>query len=80
MGFLEDFYSHYDEEGRLLSRHGQVEYLPTMKYIAVMPNSSILYVPLAIFSTLDLFISIVLKKDEFRFLSVRRSRTPFLLI
>ena len=33
MGFLEDFYSHYDEEGRLLSRHGQVEYLTTMKYI-----------------------------------------------
>ena len=33
MGFLEDYYSHYDEEGRLLSRHGQVEYLTTMKYI-----------------------------------------------
>lgn len=33
MSFLEDYYSHYDEEGRLLSRHGQVEYLTTMKYI-----------------------------------------------
>lgn len=30
---LTDFYSNYDEEGRLLSRHGQVEYLTTMRYI-----------------------------------------------
>lgn len=28
------FYSNYDEEGRLLSKHGQVEYLTTRKYIA----------------------------------------------
>ena len=33
MSYLEDYYNHYDEEGRLLSRHGQVEYLTTMKYI-----------------------------------------------
>lgn len=31
--YLENFYLNYDEEGRLLSRHGQVEYLTTMKYI-----------------------------------------------
>ncbi len=31
--YLNDYYSSYDEEGRLLSRHGQVEYLTTMKYI-----------------------------------------------
>jgi SAM-dependent methyltransferase len=30
---LTDFYSHYDEEGRLLSRHGSVEYRTTMRYI-----------------------------------------------
>ena len=30
---LTDFYTNYDEEGRLLSRHGQVEYLTTMRYI-----------------------------------------------
>ena len=30
---LTDFYSNYDEEGRLLSRHGQVEYITTMRYI-----------------------------------------------
>ena len=30
---LTDFYSNYDEEGRLLSRHGQVEYLTTMRCI-----------------------------------------------
>lgn len=30
---LTDFYSNYDEDGRLLSRHGQVEYLTTMRYI-----------------------------------------------
>lgn len=33
MDYLEEYYSKYDEEGRLLSRHGQVEYLTTMKYI-----------------------------------------------
>ena len=30
---LSDFYSGYDEEGRLLSRHGSVEFLTTMRYI-----------------------------------------------
>ena len=33
MSYLEDYYNRYDEDGRLLSRHGQVEYLTTMKYI-----------------------------------------------
>ncbi len=33
MDHLEDYYNHYDEDGRLLSRHGQVEYLTTRKYI-----------------------------------------------
>ena len=30
---LEQYYASHDEEGRLLSQHGQVEYLTTMKYI-----------------------------------------------
>lgn len=33
MSYLEEYYNNYDEDGRLLSRHGQVEYLTTMKYI-----------------------------------------------
>ena len=33
MSYLEDYYGAYDEEGRLLSRHGQVEYRTTRKYI-----------------------------------------------
>lgn len=33
MDYLEEYYSNYNEEGRLLSNHGQVEYLTTMKYI-----------------------------------------------
>ena len=33
MNYLEEYYNDYDEEGRLLSRHGQVEYLTTMRYI-----------------------------------------------
>lgn len=33
MNYLEQYYSNYDEEGRLLRRHGQVEYITTMKYI-----------------------------------------------
>lgn len=30
---LNQYYSAYDEEGRLLSRHGQVEFLTTVKYV-----------------------------------------------
>ena len=33
MNYLDEYYNNHDEEGRLLSRHGQVEYLTTMKYI-----------------------------------------------
>ena len=33
MNYLEEYYNNYDEDERLLSRHGQVEYLTTMKYI-----------------------------------------------
>ena len=33
MNYLEEYYNSSDEEGRLLSRHGQVFYLTTMKYI-----------------------------------------------
>jgi ubiquinone/menaquinone biosynthesis C-methylase UbiE len=33
MSLLEDYYNSRDEENRLLSQHGQVEYLTTMKYI-----------------------------------------------
>lgn len=31
--YLSNYYQNYDEEGRLLSRHGMVEYVTTMKYI-----------------------------------------------
>ena len=30
---LTQFYSNYDEEGRLLSKHGSVEFLTTLRYI-----------------------------------------------
>lgn len=33
MEALTQFYSNYDEEGRLLSKHGSVEFLTTMRYI-----------------------------------------------
>lgn len=33
MSYLEEYYNNYNEEGRLLSLHGQVEYRTTMKYI-----------------------------------------------
>ena len=33
MGYIEDYYNSYNEDGRLLSRHGQVEYLTTVKYV-----------------------------------------------
>ena len=31
--YLKDFYSRYDEDGRLASRHGSVKYLTTLHYI-----------------------------------------------
>lgn len=31
--YLTDFYAHYDEDRRLTSRHGAVEFLTTMRYI-----------------------------------------------
>ncbi len=33
MNYLEEYYSNYDEDGRLLSQSGQVEYITTMTYI-----------------------------------------------
>lgn len=33
MNYLEEYYSNYNEEGRLLIQHGKVEYITTMTYI-----------------------------------------------
>lgn len=33
ISLLEDYYSHFDEDKRLKSRHGQVEFITSMKYI-----------------------------------------------
>ena len=48
MNYLEEYYTAKDEDARLLSRHGQVEYLTTMKYIrdgiAGVPDPAILEV------------------------------------
>ena len=44
--YLKEYYEGYDEDGRLLTRYGQVEYITTMKYIDkfVKPESRILEV------------------------------------
>ena len=41
---LTSYYEAYDEEGRLISKHGMVEYITTMKYIEkyLKPNMRIL--------------------------------------
>ena len=48
MSYIEDYYKAFNEDERLLSRHGQVEYLTTMKYIGEcisgVPSPSILEV------------------------------------
>lgn len=31
--YLKDYYENYDEDGRLKSRHGSVEFLTTVRYI-----------------------------------------------
>jgi len=33
MNYIEDYYNNYDEEARLVRKHGQVEFLTTMRYI-----------------------------------------------
>ena len=38
LDILTQYYSNYNEEGRLLSRHGSVEYLTTMRYIERYPT------------------------------------------
>jgi len=40
MSFIEDYYAAYREDERLLSRHGQVEYLTTMHYIEAFASKS----------------------------------------
>ena len=35
--YLTDFYKHYDEDSRLISKHGSVEFLTTMHYIEKYP-------------------------------------------
>jgi len=44
MDDLKNYYENYDENNRLLTRHGQVEFLTTMHYISkyLQPNSKIL--------------------------------------
>ena len=32
ISLLEDYYSHFNEDQRLKSRHGQVEFITSMKY------------------------------------------------
>ncbi len=44
MDFLETYYQNYDEDGRLLSQHGQVEYITTRKYIREYLSEPILEV------------------------------------
>ncbi len=39
--YLDQYYNQYEEEGRLLYRHGQVEYITTMKYIHKLAQDAI---------------------------------------
>ena len=42
--YLTEFYNHYDEDKRLTSKHGMVEFLTTMRYVEkyLKPGSRIL--------------------------------------
>ena len=46
MHYLNEFYSHYDEDGRLSKKHGSVEFLTTMHYIGqyIKPGDRVLEV------------------------------------
>ena len=38
ISLLEDYYSHFEEDNRLKSRHGQVEFITSLKYIHEVLN------------------------------------------
>ena len=38
---IEDYYNHFEEENRLSTRHGQVEFLTTIKYILEILNKAL---------------------------------------
>ena len=42
--YLTDYYNKYDENARLISKHGAVEYITTMKYLDryLKPNMRII--------------------------------------
>ena len=44
ISLLEDYYNHFDEEGRLDTRHGQVEFATAIKYISDVLNNDKSYV------------------------------------
>ena len=39
ISLIEDYYNHFEEENRLSTRHGQVEFLTTIKYILEILNN-----------------------------------------
>lgn len=47
--YLTNYYERYDENGRLISKHGMVEYLTTMKYVEkyLKPNMRVLEISAA---------------------------------
>lgn len=65
MNYLEDYYSTYEEDKRLLSRHGQVEYLTTMKYIHELSNAAPNYKVLEVGSGTGRY-SVALAKEGYR--------------
>ena len=46
--YLTNYYERYDENGRLISKHGMVEYLTTMRYVEkyLKPNMRVLEIGL----------------------------------
>ena len=41
ISLLEDYYSHFDEDHRLKTRHGQVEFITAIKYIKEVLNDDL---------------------------------------
>ena len=41
--YLIEFYNHYDEDQRLVPKHGSVEFLTTMRYIEKYIRPAIVY-------------------------------------
>ena len=68
MNYIENYYSNYDEDGRLGYKWGKVEFLTTMRYISKYlertPEAQVLEIGARNFGFIELRIYVLWTKDN----------------